>query len=1386
MSVQFMRSRRQRSHAATIFTLTIALSVVASPIARAAENPSATAPTVASEQTQPDPGSGDRAPVPIPADVASSVAGGPTEVLISVDTTPATTAIHEIVGAGSDPTKLQAASVAAAAVYADQKATALGAVTGVQTVREFGSLPVQLVKVDSTAALTALATAPGVSSIVLPRTYQPAVDTDLTLIHQPEAQQAGFTGAGVVVAVIDTGVDYTRTGSAAAFGNCAAGPGTGTCRIDHFTDVSGTGQLDTDSQNHHGTNVSGIVAKTAPGAHLDVYGVFNSTASEATDGDILGALNLIAQTGAARGVRAVNLSIQDGTRVNTECPTSIYAGPFVNLRALGILPVLAAGNAAVQGGSYQSGVSSIACAPGAMRVGAVYPTNQTTDFNWGICTDHTPRADQIACFSQGGALVSVLAPGVGSQGAGLTLSGTSQAAPHVAAAVADLADANPGATIQQIARALASTGRSTRDARDNTTVNRLDIAAAAVAVQAPAAEIVDPNCAANSVPRGTDTSSPSVPLPFTADFYGTTYQSLFVNNNGNVTFLNRQASYTPFVIGASTPPIIAPFFADVDTRGVASQLVTYGVTSYGSRTAFCVNWNGVGYFNSHTDKLNSFQLLLVDRGDVGAGNFDIVMNYGSLNWESGDGSGAANGFNGTPAGGGFSAGDGQADHFFQFPASRTHLGFLDANNQTGLVNKSRGSLQNGRYIFTVRNGLPPGSGTISGSVTDTGGTPQALAPVEACPVAGGACVVGFTGNDGRYAIIGLTPGQWNLTISPAAGSSRQTRHAGAQTVATGTVTTADVVLTGPTPPPAGTTITNHGTSGGVPVIYWNDALALTTAGCAGGTASYRVDQGATTLRSGDMAETSAGQYRGTIPAFVPVTGNATVSTLISCPGGGTNTTAFTIYIDPSGTVMDAAGNPVTGATVTLLRGDTATGPFTQVPDGAAVMRPSNRANPMVTASDGLFHWDVIAGYYQIQATKSGCTAHNSTELAATSPVLEIPPPAVNLSLVMDCDQSAVPGSYVQLTPTRIVDTRTGLGFSGRVAAGQAISVQVAGQGGVPTTGVSALVANVTVTEPSSEGNISVYPTGVARPTVSNVNYVAGQSVPNLVTVPVGSDGRVVLSNNSVGSTQLIIDVAGYYVGGTPTAAGTFSSVVPERIVDTRAGLGFGGRLASGQAVAVRITGQGGIPASGVAAVVANVTVTEPSSEGNISVYPTGVARPTVSNVNYVAGQSVPNLVTVPVGADGNVIISNNSVGSTQVIVDVAGYYLAGTPTVAGAFAPVVPARIVDTRLGLGFGSRLNAGQAVPIQVTGRGGVPSSGVAAVVANVTVTEPTSEGNISVYPTGVARPNVSNVNYVAGQSVPNLVTVPVGADGRIVISNNSVGSTHVIVDVAGYFLG
>src|SRR5439155_898236 len=147
--------------------------------------------------------------------------------------------------------------------------------------------------------------------------------------------------------------------------------------------------------------------------------------------------------------------------------------------------------------------------------------------------------------------------------------------------------------------------------------------------------------------------------------------------------------------------------------------------------------------------------------------------------------------------------------------------------------------------------------------------------------------------------------------------------------------------------------------------------------------------------------------------------------------------------------------------------------------------------------------------------------------------------------------------------------------------------------------------------------------------------------------------------------------------------------------------------------------------------------------------------PNASNLNFVAGQTVPNLVVAKVGDNGQVTIFN-AAGTTNVIVDVSGWFDDATPSPFGPAAnatgarlvPRTPARLLDTRPN---GGPIGAASSRTLTVTGAGGVPSSGVTAVVLNVTATEPTSPSTLTVFPTRSEPPNASNLNFVAGQTVP-----------------------------------
>lgn len=215
----------------------------------------------------------------------------------------------------------------------------------------------------------------------------------------------------------------------------------------------------------------------------------------------------------------------------------------------------------------------------------------------------------------------------------------------------------------------------------------------------------------NTFPANDDGATGATPLGFTVDFFGVLRTTTFVSNNGYVTFDSGQGTFTPSGLGAgySGQPIIAPFFADVDTRGAGSGLTTYGTGMFDGRNAFGANWIDVGYYSGRTDKLNSFQTLLVDRGDVGLGDFDIYFNYDQIQWETGGASGGTNGLGGTSAAAGYNAGTGAPGTYYQLPGSLVNGAFLDGGPNSLVANSNIGVA--GRYLFQVRNGqvIVPGA-----------------------------------------------------------------------------------------------------------------------------------------------------------------------------------------------------------------------------------------------------------------------------------------------------------------------------------------------------------------------------------------------------------------------------------------------------------------------------------------------------------------------------------------------------------------------------------------------------------------------------------------------------------------------------------------------------
>ena len=375
-------------------------------------------------------------------------------------------------------------------------------------------------------------------------------------------------------------------------------------------------------------------------------------------------------------------------------------------------------------------------------------------------------------------------------------------------------------------------------------------------------------------------------------------------------------------------------------------------------------------------------------------------------------------------------------------------------------------------------------------------------------------------------------------------------------------------------------------------------------------------------------------------------------------------------------------------------------------------------------------------------------------------------------------------AYTAITPVRLLDTRTTSPLGPNSTLN--LNVETAADG-VPAN-ATAVALNVTTAATdggvvTSSGYVSVYPTGGTQPLVSNLNFTAGETVPNSVIVPVGTGGSVTFYNHT-GNTDLVVDIQGYFApesGGS--TAGAYVPLTPARITDTRTGSGYpnaGSTMGPNSTLNVQVSGAGGVPAGATGAIL-NVTVTNTTDSGYLEAYPQGATQPTASNLNWTMGETVANRVLVSLSATGMITLYNHT-GNTDVIVDVSGYFTNGTATLpsnASLYSPITPARLVDTRVS---GGTLSAGSIDTVQLAGSGGIPSTATAGVL-NVTAVNTTAASFFTVYPSTSSRPTASDVNWLAGQIVPNLTVATLGTTGAVDVYNHA-GSADLVIDAFGYF--
>ncbi|MEK6749062.1 MAG: S8 family serine peptidase [Pseudomonadota bacterium] len=341
--------------------------------------------------------------------------------------------------------------------------------SGVTEKLDYPHLPMLFVQVDNLAALQKLVGSVDVAAVYENTSHQHALIESLPLISQPSAQSVARTGAGTTVAVLDTGVNYTL----AEFGYCSSPGLPAGCRVPFAQDFAADDNALDD--NGHGTNVAAIVAAVAPDTRIVALDIFNAGSAFASD--IIAAIDWAIANKVTYNIVAMNLSLGDNSNNAGDCPGSWASTPFANARAAGILPIVASGN-----NGFTNGINGPACAPGAVRVGAVYDSNIGSRTWSTLCADSVTAADQVACFSNSAATLTLLAPGSIITAGGFSNSGTSQASPHVAGAVAVLRAANsfPTESLDQTVVRMQNTGDLISDPKNNRITPRLNLGRAVI------------------------------------------------------------------------------------------------------------------------------------------------------------------------------------------------------------------------------------------------------------------------------------------------------------------------------------------------------------------------------------------------------------------------------------------------------------------------------------------------------------------------------------------------------------------------------------------------------------------------------------------------------------------------------------------------------------------------------------------------------------------------------------------------------------------------------------------------------------------------------------------------------------------------------------------
>lgn len=541
-------------------------------------------------------------------------------------------------------------------------------------------------------------------------------------------------------------------------------------------------------------------------------------------------------------------------------------------------------------------------------------------------------------------------------------------------------------------------------------------------------------------------------------------------------------------------------------------------------------------------------------------------------------------------------------------------------------------------------------------------------------------------------------------------------------------------------------------------VAWTSPAATTAA-------SYTI----TVIDATDASSNNTVVYTATV---IPA---ATTKLAVTGFTNGTlNTAVPPVYVDATGavTAFDAYGNLTPGYTGTV---------FFSSSDPSAVLPAS------VALSAGKLTG--VSVTFETAGTQWVTAESTNYQLTGTQSGIVISPSAA----------AAINATFMPLTPAvRVLDTRYAVGHSGALSAGVPMTFQVAGattDATIPSDAV-AVTGNLTVAAPGNGWAVYLGPSPVASPTSSTVNFVAGQTASNGVTVALSSTGTLsaTFMSTTGSTTGLVFDVTGYFLNDD---SGSYYNVVsPVRAIDTRISVGtitpsvVARSLVANQPMCFDLSGT--IGDSSATAVTGNLTVANASSGWAIYLGPAAVAAPTTSTLNFTAGQTLANGVTVALGANEKMCATfiSTTGTTTDIVFDVTGYY---SPEGDYMYTPIAPVRMVDSRIGLGVASALVANAPREFQVASTASplvktAVAVGATAITGNLTITDQTFGWAAYLGPNALTSPTTSTINFSAGQVIANNVTVPLGgsnnADLFATFISTSGKTTSVVLDVTGYF--